>query len=236
VKLVLGIEVDCDNLMLCSGAEKLKDTQKLLLLWPKDRKLATLTELRSLAGKLLNIFKVVPQSRPFISRILEKICCPQGSCGSEVVSLDEALQKDILWWKQFLSSCNGIKMIRSLDCGPTDSNLSMDASPEGAGVVFLSAGVFLHSPFPEALKDQLRNSAGAPCMNSLELMMMLMVLCAWSCKMVGRFFAFWTDNSATVEPLNSGQLRAKFGQQVFRENAMITAWSDIHIRRGVFEL
>jgi hypothetical protein len=131
VKLVLRIEVDCDSLMLRLGAEKLKDTQELLLLWPRDRKLATLTELRSFAGKLLNICKVVPQSRPFISRVLEMIRCPQGSCCSGVVGLDETLQKDILWWKQFLPSCNGIKMIRSLDCGPTDSDFSMDASLEG---------------------------------------------------------------------------------------------------------
>jgi hypothetical protein len=106
----------------------------------------------------------------------------------------------------------------------------MDASPEGAGAVFLSAGVFLHSVFPEALKDQLRNSAGVPCMNSLELMTVLVVLRAWSSKMVGRCFAFWTDNSATVDSLNSGRSQAKFRQQVLREIAMITAQSDIHIR------
>jgi hypothetical protein len=144
--------------------------------------------------------------------------------------LDEASQRDIMWWKNFLPFCNGIKIIRSLDCGPTDSDLSMNASPEGAGAVFLSAGGFFYSPFPDDLKEQLRNSAGVPCMNSLELMTVLVVLRAWGNMMVGRCFAFWTDNSGTVDSLNSGRSQAKFRQQVLCEIAMITAQKDIHIR------
>jgi hypothetical protein len=175
-KKVLGIEVDCESLVLRLDEHKLNDIQNLLDYWPEARISATLTELRSLAGKLLNICKVVPQSRPFISCILEKIRCPHGTCGSELVILDSELQKDINWWKLYLPSCNGIRMIRSLDCGPTDADLSMDASPEGAGAVFLCEGVFMHCPFPLWLKDQVRNASGVPCMNSLELMTVLLVL------------------------------------------------------------
>jgi hypothetical protein len=230
VKKVLGVEVDCDNMILRLDSLKIQEIQKLLNSWSVVRDSATLTELRSLAGKLLNVCKVVPQSRPFISRILEKIRCPRGTEGSYIIRLDNELQKDVNWWKLFLPSCNGIRIIRSLDCGPTDGDLSMDASPEGAGAVFLSAGVYMHCPFPVWIKDLLRNSRGVPCMNSLELLTVLLVMRLWGPMMSGRCFAFWTDNLATVSSLHSGRSQATFRQKVLREIAMESSKFDIHIR------
>lgn len=90
----------------------------------------------------------------------------------------------------------------------------MDASPEGAGAVFLSAGVYLHCSFPTWLKDHLRNSKGVPCMSSLELMVVLLVLRLWGHLMSGRCFAFWSDNLATVSSLGSGRSHASFRQKV----------------------
>jgi hypothetical protein len=146
--------------------------------------------------------------------------------------LDNKLQKDVNWWRMYLPSCNGIKMMRSLACGPTDGDLSMDASTEGAGAVFLSEGLFMHCPFPLGLKNTLRNSSGVPCMNSLELFTVMLVLCLWGHLMARRCFAFWTDNLATVSSLGSGRSQAGFRQKTLRDIAMVTRKFDIHIRPG----
>jgi hypothetical protein len=148
----------------------------------------------------------------------------------DIIILDNDLQKDVSWWKLYLPSYNGIRMIRSLDCGPTDGDLSMDASPEGASAVFLSVGLYMHCSFPAWLKDLLRNSKGVLCMNSLELMVVLLVLRLWGHLMAGRCFAFWTDNLATVSLLSSGRSQASFRQKVLQEIAMLTSRFDIHIR------
>jgi hypothetical protein len=230
IKIVLGIEFDCVAMEMRLNAEKLVDINTLLDQWPPHKPSATLSELRSLAGKLLNICKVVPQSRPFVSRILEHVRIPSGARGSQIIPLDQGLQADIRWWKSFLPFSNGIRIMRSLNCGPADANLSMDASFCGAGAVFIGIRRFATIPFPGEILDRVRNKDGNPCMNSLEMLAVLLVLRLWGQKMEGGCFSFSTDNLSTCQSLDSGRSKSPFRQQILREIALVVSRFNIHIR------
>lgn len=230
VKNLLGIEFDCNKLTMRLSPTKLQETLTLLSFWDSSKSEASLKNIRSLAGKLLHVSKVVPQSRPFLSRILNHLCGPSRRSSNTLISLDAEFQKDIRWWKTYLPFCNGIRLIRHLNYGPVDGDYSTDASPLGAGAFFPSHQLYFSVAFPDWLLTLTQAKDGGASMNSLEIYVVMLCLRKWGPLLAGGCYSISSDNMSTVQSVNTGRSHAPFRQECLREIALTCCRYDIHLR------
>jgi hypothetical protein len=215
IKKLLGIEFDCSKLEMRLGPDKLQATFFLLSDWSSKLEVS-LKDLRSLAGKLLNITKIVQQSRLFLSRILNLLRGPSGCSSKLLILLDEERKSDIRWWSTFLPFCNGIRLICHLNYGPVDGDFSFDASPCGAGAFFPMQCLYISTSFPDWLLSLTAAKDGHTSMNSLEMFAAMLTLCKWGHLLAGGCYAISSDNLSTDHSLNSGKSKAPFRQQCLR--------------------
>jgi hypothetical protein len=211
------------------GPEKLQAISTLLSDWSAKLEVS-LKDLRSLAGKLLNITKIVPQSRPFLSKILNLLRGPSGNSSKSLVALDEEMKSDIKWWTTFLPFCNGIRIIRHLNYGPVDGDFSFDASPLGAGAFFPTQNIYISTPFPDWILSLTAAKDGRTSMNSLEMFAVMLTLRKWGHLLAGGCYAISSNNMSTIHSLASGKSQAPFRQQCLRVVALTCCRFDIHLQ------
>ncbi|CAC5425563.1 unnamed protein product [Mytilus coruscus] len=141
----------------------------------------SLRELQSLLGKLHFVSTCVRPGRIFVSRLLDWL---RRAFPSNVVGrghkifrrIPVEVQKDLMWWQRFLSSCNGISMMCFEDWSSPDEIFSSDACLEGFGAI--TSNQYFHAVFPpDITKDQLH-------INCLELFAIVVAVKIWGKKML----------------------------------------------------
>ena len=121
----LGIELDCDRMVLRLPQEKLSELHILLAQWRLWR-YCHIGDLRSLVGKLQHASKVVRPGRTFLRRMFELL---KGSRGHRpLIRLNAAFRHDLAWWHTFLEHWNGVSILESYWVGPPDHHLFTDAA------------------------------------------------------------------------------------------------------------
>jgi hypothetical protein len=100
IKNLLGIEFDCNRMEMRLGSGNWETPGHLFLFsssvlaaWSPLKSQATLKEICSLAEQFLNVTKVVPQSRPFLSRILHHFKGPSKRPSDTCILLDTENRK-----------------------------------------------------------------------------------------------------------------------------------------------
>ena len=123
----LGLEFDSVKLELRVNPDKCRELSSELQRWI-IRTVACKSELQSLLGKLIWVSKAVQFSRVFVSRIINEI--RELKTQKQKVTLSNDIKKDILWWKNFMASFNGVQMMipNNVSC-----QIAGDACPSGMG-------------------------------------------------------------------------------------------------------
>ena len=121
----LGIEMDTTNMQLRLPREKLDRLYQLITEW-SIKKLCTKRELDSLIGQLQHACAVVKAGRSFLRRMIELSKIAHKPC--HYIRLNRSFHSDLMWWRLFLHSWNGISMMSTLMPTYRDLSIISDAS------------------------------------------------------------------------------------------------------------
>ena len=137
----LGVQFDSMKMTMSVPPEKITETKAEIGLWVRKTTI-TRKNLQSLLGKLFWVAKVVMHSRPFMGRLLAQLRTMTNLKDGKKVKLTDDSRKDILWWKHYLDTFNGISMIVNEDPIPLSLEQLLDdphqvcagdATPTGGG-------------------------------------------------------------------------------------------------------
>lgn len=140
----LGVQFDSVQMTMSVPPEKVTEIKSEIGLWIR-RTTITRKDLQSILGKLFWISKVVVHARPFMGRLLAQLRTMTNLKDGKKVKLTEESRKDILWWKQYLDTFNGISMIVNEDPIPLSLEQLLDtphevyagdATPTGGGAFY----------------------------------------------------------------------------------------------------
>ena len=89
---------------------KLEELKSLVDQW-QEKRFCTKKELQSLVGKLQHASKVVRSGRTFLRRMFELL---KGTAKKQhFIRLNTQFHSDLMWWRVFLRSWNGVSMLAS---------------------------------------------------------------------------------------------------------------------------
>lgn len=110
----LGVLFNTDTMTMSVPADKLAEIKEEIERWYK-KTTATKKTLQSILGKLFWISKVVQHSRTFMGRLLAQLREMSAKPDNVKTKLTEDCKKDLLWWRSFLKTYNGVTMIENDD-------------------------------------------------------------------------------------------------------------------------
>ena len=200
----LGVSIDTlkDELVLPEG--KLHEFEMLV-----DEVLSctriSLKKLQSLAGKLNWASSVVRGGRTYLRRILDVM--KPLKMGHHKLKVSDEMRKDLYWWKMFLRSFNGVKVLRYAS---VTHFVYVDACDTG-GACFYNGDwqyVSWKCDFP-----MMKNAH----INVKEAMMVLLATHRWSHLWVGGDVIVRCDNKTAVSAFYKYTSRSKPIMQMVRE-------------------
>ena len=215
----IGVLFDTDDLTLSVTAERVLEILELVDSW-LQKKSATLRELQSLVGKLNFISACVHASRVFICRILNWLRLIHGKQSAHIIPA--FVRKDLMWWKLFLPTFNGVSMMLLEDWSNPDELCACDACPSGCGGI--SQSEYFHEEFPPNIA-QLKMH-----INALELLTIVVAFKVWGVKLKGKKVLMYCDNMSSVNLINKGVSRDEFHQCCLREICFTAAVNNFTIK------
>jgi hypothetical protein len=171
-------------------------------------------------GKLQFIARCVRPGRIFISRLLHVLSTLKHQ--HYHFKITSEFRKDLAWWRQFLQSYNGISLIPDMQWQAPDSILSTDSCLTSCGG--WCSKQYFSTVFPQPILSQ------NLCINSLELLTVMVSLRLWAKFLVNKRILIHCDNEASVCVLNSGRSKDKFMLQCLREIAFTAAKQNFQIK------
>jgi len=136
--------------------------------------------------------------------------------------LSDDNKSDLRRWCHFLPHFNGISLIKTSPWISDPLLLSTDACNTGAGGYF--NGQFFHSPFPAPIFHRFGDD-----INTLELLSIMVALKLWGTALRGLRFILHSDNSNSVQALNSGRSRTLGMQLCLREIWFLSSLYDFEM-------
>ena len=216
----LGNTVDTIRKTLEVSETRKIELSRLLEQW-KSKKWCKKKELQSLIGKLSFVTNCLWAGRIFISRLIDSLAgFAQNEHGR--IPVDDEMQKDLQWWRDFLPSFNGICILWLQDCITPDALVASDASLVGGGGVYEKQ--YCHFKFPKSVVECTDN------ITQRELVTIMVVIKLWCKELYGKMIRFTTDNEASMFAINRGRTRDKFMLRCIREIAWICAQNQILIK------
>ena len=106
----LGVQFDSIKMTMSVPPDKITEIKAEIGLWVRKTTI-TKKELQSLLGKLFWVAKVVRHARPFMGRLLGQLRTMNTLKDKQKFKFTEEARKDILWWRYYLDTFNGINMI-----------------------------------------------------------------------------------------------------------------------------
>ncbi len=211
----LGLEFNTIDMTVSIPPPKLQEIRDMLYGW-KQKTTATISELRSLLGKLLHVAQCSNPARLFLNRLLATLrACPtQGH-----INLSPEFQKDITWFVKFLPSTNGVFIMQDDDRMPCI--IAVDSCTTACGAIHgLQA---YHTLFPLEVQRQ-RHSI---C--HLEALNIVIALKIWAPALRGQLVHILSDSATAVAVMEAGRGRDAFLQACAREVWLQAANHDIDL-------
>ncbi|MEE8386052.1 MAG: reverse transcriptase domain-containing protein, partial [Dehalococcoidia bacterium] len=197
---LLGLIIDtvCGEIRI--SAQRLKDTLQELSEFSLPRSVKK-RRLLSLIGKLAFISKVVRSGRTFTRRLIEAARSTRHL--HHHVYLTAACREDIVWWRTYLPSWNGVSFFMdSTWTSSPDLRLASDASNLGLGITFQEDWCCI--PFDAPPWDTARNLDIA----WRELLAVVVALATFGPRLAGKRVLLDCDNQAIVSAINEGTIRS----------------------------
>ena len=209
----LGLEFDSRNMTLSIPPAKLQDILTLVQQW-QHKSTASITDLRSLLGKLLHVAQCSSPARLFLNRMLATLrsCPPRGS-----TRLSTEFKKDLAWFAQYLPTTNGVYIIHE-DPRPVQ-HVYVDSSSQGAGAIFNKEAY--HTLFPLSVLRQQRSICHLEALNAV------VALKVWAERLTEQRVVLHSDSATAVAIMQAGRGRDPFLQACAREVWLIAARHNI---------
>ena len=133
----LGILFDTVAMTIRLDDERLAAIHSELAAW-NERVSASREELQSLIGILSFAAKVVAPGRTFLRRMIDHLkTIPNHADSTAPFPLSSDFQKDLQWWRQFLTRWNGVSVVPDVDWSPAHTlAIYTDACVAGYGALF----------------------------------------------------------------------------------------------------
>ena len=215
----LGIEIDSVLQIARLPPDKFVDLLTLIDSWG-DKTSCSKRDLLSLIGHLSFAAKVVKPGRLFIRRLID-VSTSVAQLHHRIHLSSEARQ-DILWWRSFLPTWNGVSYLQQPPVSSDDIHLFTDASALGIG------GVFGNQWFAVAI-EQFRSISWFPSqdapfdINFWELLALLVAFFTWSDHFRDKQVIIHTDNMPLVYVWSRGS-RNPVIMRLVRALFLRTAW------------
>ena len=216
----LGVLFNTVTMTLEVTAERLQELAGLLDEW-LSRNTVNRKTVEEIVGKLNFVASCVRPGRLFIARLLEFL---RGLPKVGQYEVTEEFRKDLLWWKKFLPTYNGVSMMALEEWSRPDEIFASDACLEGCGGWFPEKGEYFHAQFPEGIKRQELS------INGLELLTIVVAVKIWGKHWKGKRIVVQCDNEASVWCLNQGKADNSFLLACLREIEMCAATREFEIR------
>ena len=193
----LGIELDTVQMEIRLPEGKLVRTKELVASW-RGRKSCRVRELQSLVGSLQHACKVVHPGRTFMRRMHELLS--RAKRGSDYLRLNKDFRADVEWWHAFLSSWNGVSMLRRVRVDSPDGEFWSDASGSwGCGAFW--GGLWLQLQWVPGSRLALASIAAK------EFLPILLASIVWGELWQGCTIRCNCDNEAIVQVINGRYAR-----------------------------
>jgi hypothetical protein len=215
----LGVLFDIDDMTMSITEDRLREIDFLLEQWLSKRR-ATKRQLQSLIGKLQFVAKCVRAGRIFISRMLAIL--PSLKRQHHRFHISKEFKKDLIWWKRFLVSYNGITIIPEVIWSAPDTVFATDSCLSGFGG--WCGNQFFAGKFPDCITLASHN------INTLELLTVMIALKVWSRNLVDKRVQIICDNMVSVNVINAGRTKDSGLLAILREIAFICASVNCQIK------
>lgn len=233
----LGIELDSTIMSLRLPADKLSRLHELVSAF-SEKVSASKRQLQSLAGSLNFACQVVHGGRTFLRRVIDcvnKLKHPAHRC-----RLTSDIRADISWWKEFLVTFNGRRMMLNFN---QPYFIQTDASFNGFGAVSPDdwfAGSWSASRADDcnsrlfsthwstaghAIDPSLRSN-----INFLELFPILIAARRWGALWTNKRVCVETDNTQAMSFINKGTCKNPIAMSWLREIFWLGVRHNFHLR------
>ena len=185
----LGVEFDTESMSMKIDDAKREEITALAKKWAK-KTVATKQELQSILGKLLWVSKVVRCSRCFVARIIAVLKGLRTQ--RQKVTLSAEIQKDFLWWSEFLPVFNGVELLvpNTVFC-----SVLGDATLLGGGCWNEREKEFFSRKFPLHLQHH------QIYIHLKEFYIAIIAAKVWGYLWEGKRIALYCDNEAVVKTM-----------------------------------
>lgn len=215
----LGVTFDSVSMTREVTVQRLCEIAELITQWLLKSH-ATKQQLQSLIGKLQFVAKCVQPGRLFVSRLLNML--PNLRRSHHRFRISNEFRKDLLWWRRFLETYNGVSIIPDRLWSCPDDIFASDACLSGCGAV---CGLeYFHCTFPAGIVQRDMH------INALELLVILVSVKLWCAKWAGKRIVIKCDNAATVSVINSGRCRDASMLSLLRELSYHAAVLEFQLR------
>jgi hypothetical protein len=185
--------------------DKLRKLQELLQEW-QFKKICTRHALESLLGYLNHACKVVCPGRSFIGRLIAMLTQAKRTHRT-LIRINNEARSDIRWWHLFVSSWNGVSMLREQLRKHPNQEFWSDASGSwGAGALW--SNHWFQVKWPASLQS---------CQIAIKELIPITLACAlWGKYWVKSIVRANCDNEAVVTIINSGYSQEPFLMHLLR--------------------
>ena len=208
----LGIEIDTEKMQVRIPQEKIVDILDQIDMFIEkhaNKSKFTLRQLQSIIGKLNFACKAIQPGRAFSRRLIDATIGLSKPFHHKRVS-DEMVQ-DLIMWKQFLVSHNGITMMLPNEWLDNESlNFFTDSSGSiGFGIIFENA--WIAAAWPDNLIIPRTNIA------FLELFPIVMAILIWGPSLQNKRIVFNCDNLSVVNMISKQSSKDRHCMAILRQ-------------------
>ena len=202
----LGIIIDTSAGELRLPADKLQRLENWLRKWG-DKKTCSRRELESLIGLLNHACKVVRPGRSFLRRMLDLLHSTKARPGSNsIIRLNLGCRADMAWWKEFVSTWNGVSFLYPPQHLP---HIEMTSDASGGW----GCGAWCGNRWFQVQWDDRSCDLSIACK---ELIPILLACAAWGHEWQGHRVTCHCDNQVVVAGLRSRSSKDKSVMHLLR--------------------
>ena len=215
----LGLQVDSILFTLTIPQEKLLEIREECGRW-KEKAMATLKEVQTLAGLLNFASRCVKSGRVYLSRILNFLREFKGKNQARVVPIET--KQDIDWWYEFIVVFNGVSFMNELHWDLPDFTMASDSCLTGGGAFF--QGRFIHWKYTSQILEKKWD------INILELLMIVLAVQKWGNLVQRKKLIFNCDNKNAVTWINSSNAKNRVAQACLRRLHFLMGINSIELK------
>ena len=203
----MGVETNTIEGTISVPAEKLSKIRNLCENW-SSKSNCTKKQLQSLLGSLLHITKCVRSARFFLNRMLSTL---RSAKYSDTIQLNPEFQKDLNWFRTFLSTFNGTTFYKHK---PVGNLLEVDDSKKGLGGPWANLVYKIGIPLGYRAYGIVK----------LEMLNVMVPAKLWSRFWKGHKITLECDNEAVVTILRHGKTRDPILVAIAHNNQNDSKW------------